>query len=247
MRPSFVLAALALLSHWSTAFAQVTIAPTSKMGEPLVATLAIPEVEGQKTSVTLTASDGIGFKQYGNEIPVWPSSGGKFWLQADVQTEIHGSRDVLVPGEKWPEDPADIKRETITFLVDRTTKTHRVEFEVEGDAPVPPPIPEPKPGSLGALVPAEARGRLAEFYGDWARTIRTTDRVKTTGQWRADHQESMAALQDVLTASGWSAINKPISDKIAAAVGLQDVTLDPAKREALAAALDSISREFLGG
>jgi hypothetical protein len=135
-RRFLLVAAIAMLSHWSTAFAQITIAPTSKMGEPLVATLAIPEVEGQKTSVTLTASEGVGFKQYGNDIPVWPSSGGKFWLQADVQTEIHGSRDVLVPGEKWPEDPADIKRETITFLVDRTTKTHRVEFEVEGGAPV---------------------------------------------------------------------------------------------------------------
>lgn len=253
-RRFLILAAFAVWAQCSAVRAQIIVPAESKLGEPIVASVQGEASEGAKVVYDWRSGAGVSFLPVdeGRSLHVWAKP-GSHRLEVTVATQVIRKIVVFVPDPEFPTDVTKAKLQTLEIAESLDVKRHEAAFKVEGGAPEPPgpeppkPLPEPKPGTLGALVPAEARGPLAEFYADWATTIRTTANVKTTGQFRGDHQESMSALQDVLTASGWSAINTPISDKISAAVGLQDVSLDSAKREALASVLDSISREFLGG
>ena len=233
-RRRLLVAAFAVLMHWQAAYAQSTIdvPATVELGQPIVASVTLPE--GGK--VAWKAGPGVSLIDVGEgKAHLWaqPGTGSIEAVVVSVKDGQLGSLDWL----------------SATFQVGPAPTPVPPTPVPPGPTPppVPPgPLPEPVPGTLAALVPADARLPLAEFYGDWAKTIRAGS-VTSTGQFRAAHQQSMKALQDVLDASGWAAINKPISDRIAASVGLEDATLDAAKREALAVALDSIAAEFKGG
>lgn len=142
MRP-FLAVVLALLCH--PAFGQITIQPTSKMGDALIAKLEIPEVAGATNTVEITSDAGTKFVQYGNDLPTWPAAPGAHWLQAVVKTQIHETFDYLEPGPNWPATPTDIVKKSRTVLVDKYEKTYRAEFTVDGLVPPKPPGPGPKP------------------------------------------------------------------------------------------------------
>ena len=109
---------------------------------------------------------------------------------------------------------------------------------------VPQPDVAPAPdGKLAALVPAEARPHLSAFFSDFSRVVEAGN-CKTTGQFRDAYRVGVGALQGTLDAKGWSEIDEPISDRIAKAVGLDDVELAAEKRSKLATSLKSIAQEF---
>lgn len=116
-------------------------------------------------------------------------------------------------------------------------------------APLPAPGPTPAPvvpmQTLRTLVDAKSAAELAAFYRDFARAV-TAGGCSSVGVFREAHQSAMNTLQDALPAEGWAAINAPIDQRLQAAVGLADVTLEPAKRAALAGALTGIAQEFGG-
>lgn len=229
-RPLLVCAAFACVMQACAVYAQSKIEVPERvaLGEPIVAKVTLPE--GGK--VAWKAGPGVSLVDVGQgQVHIWARPG-----QGRIEAVVVSVADGQLGSLEWLD---------ATFTVGDAPPNPPNPPGPEPPNPPAPPDP-PQPGTLAALVPAEARLPLAEFYADWAKTIRSGT-VTTTGQFRAAHQQSMKALQDVLAASGWSAINKPISDRIAAAVGLADATLDATKREALAAALDAISREFKGG
>jgi hypothetical protein len=115
--------------------------------------------------------------------------------------------------------------------------------------PDPTPVPPgPQPGPippLAALVPNRAhRLLLAEWYTDMAAAVRA-DAYTSTSHFRNGYRLAIDQAQSTgKLPTGISAVDKPISDKIAAAIGLGDVPLDEAKKDALAATLDSVAAEF---
>lgn len=226
-RPLLVCGLFACVMQACAVYAQSKIEVPERvaLGEPIVASVRLPE--GGK--VAWKAGPGVSLVDVGlGRVHLWAKPG-----QGRIEAVVVSVADGQLGSLEWLD---------ATFTVGDAPPT-----PPGPEPPTPPdPQPEPQPGTLASLVPAEARLPLAEFYADWAKTIRSGT-VTTTGQFRTAHQQSMKALQDVLAASGWAAINKPISDRIAAAVGLADATLDATKREALAVALDAISREFKGG
>lgn len=124
-------------------------------------------------------------------------------------------------------------------------------FVVVGHGPQPPPDPPepdpvpPTPTGLGALVPDPAhRALLAEFFGDLAAEVRK-EAFANTSHFRAGYRKAIADGKTTgQLPTGLSAIDKPVSDRLSAAIGLNDVPLDPALRTALANVLDGIAGEF---
>lgn len=114
-----------------------------------------------------------------------------------------------------------------------------------GGSPIPPDAPLT---GISALVPNAAhRVQLAEFFTDMATAVRA-DTYETTGHFRAGQIESIQKAQAAGTLpTGLAAINQPISDKIVAAIGLDDVALVGIKQTSLAQVLDGIAEDFRKG
>lgn len=113
---------------------------------------------------------------------------------------------------------------------------------------VPTPGPQPAPNGLGTLVTnAEHRATLSAFYRDFADVLgRDQTVVKTTGQFRAAHPACLTLLLQQTGYPRYAGLDQAVSDRIKAAVGLDDAPLDGTKRAALVACLTQISKE-LGG
>jgi hypothetical protein len=252
-RRFIVLAAFAVWAQCSAAWAQIIVPAESKLGEPIVASVQGDTPEGAKVVYDWRSGAGVSFLPVddGRSLHVWAKP-GTHRLEVTVATQVIRKIVVFVPDPEFPTDVTKAKLQTLEIAESLDVKRHEATFKVEGGAPEPPPgpeppgpLPEPKPGTLGALVPAEARVPLAEFYADWASTVRSGV-IASTSHFRTAHQQAATALQASGRLPSLAAVNKPISDKLAAAIGLEDASLDVAKRELLAAALDSIAKEFRG-
>lgn len=118
-------------------------------------------------------------------------------------------------------------------------------FVLRTQTPAPGPVPVVPASTLRTLVDAKSAAELSAFYAAFAKTV-AAGGCSSVGVFREAHQSAMNTLQDSLPAEGWAAINAPIDQRLQAAVGLADATLDPAKRTALAGALAGIAQEFGG-
>lgn len=129
--------------------------------------------------------------------------------------------------------------------------TATVQFKVgsytpPAPEPAPEPAPGPRPGTLGELVPVAAyRALLVDFFQDLADAV-DQGLFTTTGHFRSGYRRAISdgKASGALPKDGLTAIDKPISDRLAAAVGLEDVPLDAAKKSALVNELKLISGEF---
>lgn len=113
---------------------------------------------------------------------------------------------------------------------------------------LPAPGPTPAPSGIGTLVPdAKHRATLSAFYRDFADVLgRDQIVVKTTGQFRTAHPACLTLLLQQTGYPRYAGLDQAVSDRIKAAVGLDDAPLDGTKRAALVSALTAISQE-LGG
>lgn len=113
------------------------------------------------------------------------------------------------------------------------------------------PTPDAKPKArLAELVPdADSRARLAAFFGDFAAVITQDSKpCKTTGDFRQAYQLAVKPMKTAARLPDVKAIDEPISQRIASAIGLADTPLDgePPLRSNLAATLTAISDDFGG-
>lgn len=111
--------------------------------------------------------------------------------------------------------------------------------------------PQPAPvANLAALVPDDdARAQLSAFYGDFAAVVRSDAKpLRTTGDFRTAYRLAVPVFQQSGRLPSVQAIDAPIADRLAAAIGKADAPLDgdPPVRANLAAALDSVSADFGG-
>jgi hypothetical protein len=108
----------------------------------------------------------------------------------------------------------------------------------KGQAPQPPtPVVNPSgpvvDASLSKLLPNdEARSLVASYFRDVSTFLSSSKTLKTTGQTIEAILAGSQDLQRAIGASGWAAINTPISERIirvmgsTPAEGLPDVPLD---------------------
>lgn len=248
---SFVLAALVAVCQWQAAIAQIVVPADSKLGEPIVATVQGEAPADAKVVYDWRSGAGVSFLPVddGQTLHVWAKP-GSHRLECTVATQVIRKIVVFVPDPKFPEDVTKAKLQTLEIAESLDVKRHEATFTVEGSIPPGPeppgPLPEPKPGTLGALVPAETRLPLAEFYADLATVVRAGG-FKSTTHFRDGYRLAIKTAQDSgKFPVGVSAIDKPISDRITAAITLAESPLDATKAAALATALESISAEFRG-
>lgn len=246
----FALSLLLMFGLASPANAQIVAPEESKLGEPIVASIESDAPEGAKVVYDWRSGAGVSFLPVdeGRSLHVWAKP-GTHRLECTVATQVIRKIVVFVPDPEFPTDVTKAKLQTLEIAESLDVKRHEATFKVEGGTPEPEPpkpLPEPTPGTLGALVPAAARAPLAEFYADLAGVVRAGG-FKTTSHFREGYRLAIKTSQDAgRFPVGVSAIDKPISDRIAVAITLAETPLDAAKVTALAAALDSISAEFRG-
>lgn len=123
-----------------------------------------------------------------------------------------------------------------------------VVVKVLGGGNQPTPVVPVPSQPLASLVPkAEQRATLSAFYRDFADVLtRDASTVKTTGQFRTAHSLAAALLLQQTGYTRNPGLDQAVSDRIKAAIGLDDAPLDATKRAALVACLTAISAE-LGG
>jgi len=111
----------------------------------------------------------------------------------------------------------------------------------------PPAVVVPATSLKSIVTDAKDRANMAGFYRDFAKVIESdTGSLKDASQFKAWHSKAAKILAD---AEGWGkypGLDKAISDRITAAIGLEDGALDPVKRAKLVAEFKAISAE-LGG
>jgi hypothetical protein len=140
--------------------------------------------------------------------------------------------------------------ESKQFRVERHNASFQVGTPPEPEPqpePVPPPQPVPvdEPGPLAAILPTGAnRLKFAEFYRDLAASIERTESPLTTGQFREIQQQAVEQFKIERRLPDAPAINKPISDRIAATIGMDDRLMDAALKAELVAALRKIAEDF---
>lgn len=98
--------------------------------------------------------------------------------------------------------------------------------------------------SLASLVTDKAAAaHVAALYE--AFSVAAMDpALKSTGQFRASQQVAVGLMKRMNNVPDQPQLNDPISQRIEAAVGLEDVTLDDQKRIALATVLKGIAQEL---
>lgn len=114
-----------------------------------------------------------------------------------------------------------------------------------------PSTPDTKPvARLAELVPdADSRARLSAFFGDFAAVITQDAKpCKTTGDFREAYRLAIKPMKTAARLPDVKAIDEPISQRIASAIGLADTALDgePPLRSNLAATLTAIADDFGG-
>lgn len=118
----------------------------------------------------------------------------------------------------------------------------------QGGRPVPAPSPVVPGGSLRDLVPeAEARGKLAAYYREWAQAVadpkfplRDTVQVSNALRFSANHFESTERLPPM------AQLRDPIQRKIEYAIGKENRPIDDDSRGDLATVLGQIADDFGG-
>ncbi len=206
--------------------------PTPEPSDELTVELILPE--------KLPAGEFIPFKLRHNGslaniayLVDWKPAGGH------LLTSEEGGHVTHVPG------PHTL---TVYGAIDGTAVMHSTPFVIEGAVPGPGPGPGPIPQqTLRDLLPSdEHREKWATFFGDLA-IVAKTGAYSTTAGFRNGYRQAIATAQAAGNLpKGAAAIDKPVSDRIAAAIGLADTTLDAAKQAALVACLESISAEIGG-
>lgn len=129
-------------------------------------------------------------------------------------------------------------------------------FQPKNPQPAPnTPVVTPAGPTISAKSKAAADGlagypkqaaALGAFYRDFAKVLKATDKVATTGQFRDAHAASLTIFVAADEYSGAPKAGAQIDAAIADAVGgLEDVNLDATKRAALIARLEELSAGFL--
>lgn len=110
--------------------------------------------------------------------------------------------------------------------------------------------PDKPKARLAELVPdSDSRARLEAFFDDFALVLTQDDKpCKTTGDFRTAYRRAVVSMKSAARLPDVKAIDEPISNRIAAAIGKADTNLDgePPLRTNLAAVLTSIADDFGG-
>lgn len=218
---------LACLSRYADA--QIQVKESFALGEPIV--FKVELAEGAR--VAWKAGAGSSIIDVGAGVAHGWAGPGRFTIEAVIVSVKDGKLDEL----KWEE---------ASYVVGAPPPGPTPPPFPPGPEPQPP-NPNPPPGSLAALVPDPAhRAMLAEFYGDLAAAVRA-GQFTTTSHFREGYRQAIATGKANGTLpQGLAAINKPISDRIVAAITLADTPLDEAKKTALAVCLEGVAAEFKG-
>jgi hypothetical protein len=103
---------------------------------------------------------------------------------------------------------------------------------------------------LAELVPDDdSRARLSAFFADFAAVLTQESKpCRTTGDFREAYQLAVKPMKTATRLPDVKAIDEPISQRIAQAIGTADTALDgePPLRSNLAATLTAISDDFGG-
>jgi len=223
------LAALLTCLLWAApAGAQIAVPPTVPPHRPIVATIDVAGAAAGSVQVLWEADEATALEVIGDggRVHCWAPP-GEHWLRCNVFRVDWESRQFRV-------------------------EQHRAAFRVDGatpgpDPPEPGPAPPPvdPPGQLAALLPAGAdRAKFAEFYRDLAAVVEAETATMTTGQFREVQRLSVERFKAERRLPDAPALNKPISDRIAAAIGMDDRPMDTALKAELVAALRRIAEDF---
>lgn len=104
--------------------------------------------------------------------------------------------------------------------------------------------------SLARLVTRQQARELKEFYGALAIVVGSTDAITSTSDFRNTQILAVKIMQEQLpdTLDGLAKINKPINDRLTAAIGVDgeipDAPLTAEMRVKLQKALDKISEDL---
>lgn len=122
-----------------------------------------------------------------------------------------------------------------------------VVLKVLGGNQPAPVVPVPSQPLASLVTDATHRATLSAFYRDFADVLKRDDSVvKTTGQFRTAHEKCTTLMLQNSGYPKYPGLAQAVSDRIKAAIGLEDAPLDATKRAALVACLAQISQE-LGG
>lgn len=241
-----IVAFFAFLSFAGLAYAQpgIVVQPSYKLGEKIVVQFEGDTIEDAEASLHWTLPPTVQSEagsSDGRRLLLWAPSG-----LYDIKLQMSYTLDVMVPDK---DKPGEFKVRKITF----PPYEYSAQFKV-GDVVPPPPGPAPGPDptppgpappltGLAALVPdAAKRALVAEFYADLAAA---SNQFVSTSHFRNAYRAAIAAAQTSgELPTGLAALDKPISDRIAAAIGLADVPMDAAKQAALSTALTAIAQEL---
>jgi len=223
------LACLLLPLMVSPLWGQITAPQQVEPFAPIVASVEIGATDAGSVQVLWEASPGVAIQivEEGRRLFAWAPP-GTHTLRCDV-FEVD-----------WESKQFRVERHNATFTVGEP----RPEPEPQ---PVPPPTPVPvdERGPLAELLPTGAnRLKFAEFYRDLAASIERTESPLTTSQFREIQQQAVEQFKIERRLPDAPAINKPISDRIAAAIGMDDRLMDAALKAELVAALRRISEDF---
>lgn len=253
-------ATAAPVPEYSTAWRAAYIEPTPNVTPPHIVGKAQYQL-GEKIALSFDGAtppdavisfswrcDGTEFERQGTAgdvLYVWTTKPGVYTAELIVTYQI----TMLKPGPNFKNDKTDLVETTLTLPLPTLKHVLAVgtpEPEPE-PSPQPGPTPGPRPGSLGALISsATVRATLVELFTDLAQAVRD-GAFTSTGHFRAGYRKTIADAKasGELPAEGLTPIDKPISDRITAAIGLSDTVLDDVKKTKLAETLASVSGEFV--
>lgn len=229
----------------------VEIEASYTLGDPIVIECAPKKTGGITTTVELEGGEGIKlYRPAGStDVCVFAARPGVYGLVVRATYEYSG----LVENPEFPGDPTKATFQKITVPLPPINET----ITIVSPTPAPPgPGPQPHPGP-GPVIPpdnelarlitdASIRKLLAHFYTDLAAAVRSNT-YQNTSMFREGYRGAIKKAQDAgALPTGLSVIDKPISDRIAAAVGLTQRPLDEATVKALSDELDKIAADFGG-
>ena len=152
--------------------------------------------------------------------------------------------DKILNGIKWPLTALIVMAGM--YLTADKVQDFIPDAPVTPVGPVGPVVPVT---NLAALVPDPvSRAQLAQFYADFSLVLQDPNcPIKTTGQFLEAGTLAVKLMQSASRLSGVAAIDKPISERLALALGgLQDRPLTDIDRVNLARTMDQIALEFKG-
>lgn len=101
------------------------------------------------------------------------------------------------------------------------------------------------PGELAVLLPEGVdRMKFVAFYNELAIAVETAPPGLTAAGFRQMQRNAVEKFKADQGVPDIAALNKPISDRIAAAIGLKDEALTDAARAQLVQALREIAKDF---